>query len=138
MQMTSGTINQQRAGRAWSWDQAGIVLTSLCLVHCLVLPFLIAILPMLGAHFAPDERIHWALSYLATPVAVLALWPGYRQHGRRSVMLVGFIGLAMIFVGPLVSRLSGELAEQVVTGLGGFELIGAHLMNRRLLGCCKH
>lgn len=115
-------------------DGLGMLISSLCLVHCLGTPLLLLALPAAG-WLAPDERIHHLLTALAVPVALLALVPGYRLHRRAGVPAAGLLGVVAMLAAP----------EEWVASVGALLVVGAHLANRRLLapaktchsGCCS-
>jgi hypothetical protein len=47
-----------------NWDNIGIAASTLCAIHCLLLPIVLAFAPTL-AHFLPgDETVHRTLAYL--------------------------------------------------------------------------
>lgn len=53
-------------------DIASMGLSALCVAHCLLLPFVIAALPMFSA-FAQNDWVHAALVLMAVPTSVLAV-----------------------------------------------------------------
>ena len=116
--------------RRLNWDNVGVVVSSLCVVHCVGLPLMAAILPFLS--WVPDERVHWLLTFLAMPVGCLALIPGYLRHRRRQVPLLGGMGLALMVSAPMLPWAG---IEQLVTTLGGFSVVAAHLANRAHCSC---
>lgn len=123
----------------YRWDMLGITLSTLCLIHCIALPFFLALLPF-GLEYAENESIHQMLSILALPVGGLALIPGYLKHRKLSILFTGFVGLSMLLAAPfLLPENAGEFAEQALTGTGGALLVAAHLLNRRLSkgSCCR-
>lgn len=135
------TPNETAAPRLGGLDLAGVILSGICLVHCTLLPVLLALLPFLGAHYEADERLHLLVTILVVPVAMLALLSGYRRHRLMWVPILGLIGLALILAAPALHETLGHTLEGVVTALGGLGLISAHLVNWRNLhshgGCCS-
>lgn len=114
------------------WDMIGITLSSLCLIHCIALPFFLALLPF-GLEYCENESIHQILTLLALPVGGLALIPGFLKHRKLAVLFTGFVGLTMMIIAPMyLCEHAGHSAEQVVTGVGGVLLVAAHILNRRL------
>jgi hypothetical protein len=53
-------------------DLASMGLSALCVAHCLLLPFMIAALPMFGA-LAQNDWMHRALVLIALPTSILAV-----------------------------------------------------------------
>ena len=111
------------------WDRIGMGLSGLCLIHCLLLPFLAAALP-----WVEDERFHLAIAALAVPVAFFSFLPAFRRHGNRLILGVGLTGVLCLIVGALAHEQLGEEWEHKVTILGGLCLISAHFYNFR---CCS-
>lgn len=121
-------------------DRLGITASLGCAVHCILTALLFVLAPAVfqGAHFykplnfLTHEWIHVGMALLVFPVAVLALWNGYRTHRNKSGLLLGGVGLSLLISGLL---LHGETMEIVLTLLGGIILAAAHLVNLRY---CQH
>lgn len=121
-------MNADTPGAALSsLDRWGIMISSACLVHCLALPLLGAMLPLFAASLPADEWVHPLLLGAALPVTGLALLRGYRRHRRARPALIGCLGLALI-AGALFS---GAAAEAALTAAGGLLVAGAHVLNWR-------
>lgn len=114
-------------------DRAAVFLSGLCLVHCLALPLLLAVFPLLGGVFIPHETFHQLILVVVLPTTTLALGSGYRHHRRLGVLALGAAGLAgLIGAAFTVHRLGTEELERVVTIAGGLVLACAHGWNFRL------
>lgn len=109
------------------FDASAIALSTLCLIHCLALPLLVALLPMLGA-WAGDERIHVAFAALAVPMTSHALWRAHR-HRRLpwALRALAALGLAGLLAGALGWPRAAW--ETPITVGGSLMLVGAHLWN---------
>ena len=70
-------------------DKAAIGLSSICAVHCLVLPVFVALFPSLMVAGMQDERIHLGLLVLVVPVSAFALIMGCRQHRQLPIVCLG-------------------------------------------------
>jgi MerC mercury resistance protein len=115
-------------------DRLGICLSALCVVHCLLTPFLLLLLPSVQL-LAIHESYHEYMLVILPLLAVIAFIPGYRLHRDHRVFLWAIPGLMMIVVGALVLHdfMYLEIASSVI---GSLFLIRAHLLNRRLCSCC--
>lgn len=122
-----------------SWDYVGVLLSFLCLVHCMLLPFVIVMLPALSLEFLKDEIFHKVLAVILSLVSVLAFIPGLRLHNKKIVILFAVMGLVCIQVAVFyVCGDCNSFAERGLTSLGGLLLIAAHLMNHTFcLSCLK-
>ena len=108
-------------------DISGGILSFLCLVHCLVLPSLVAAAPSLGLQFFQAEWIHKALLFAVLPVVVLALGRGYKEHNWTVPFWVGGVGSVLLIVGAFWGH---DLhLESQLTLAGGVSLIVAHSLN---------
>jgi len=120
-----------------AWDKLGIVLSVVCLVHCLMLPVAIAMLPFVAAQWLEAGEFHVATALTLVPVALLAMLPGLRLHGRKSVAAAMAAGLLLIST----AAFAGErlLSQEWTTGLtvaGGLILVTAHAANLVLCRTC--
>ena len=115
-------------------DAAGIFASALCMIHCLAMPILLAVLPAMS--WAEDDHTHQILIGVALAAALLSLGPGYLAHRRRAVPLLGGAGLACLAIAMfVVEPRYGHGAEAVASIAGALLLLAAHLRNRV---CCRH
>lgn len=118
--------------QAKALDLSAVGLSVLCLVHCLALPGLALLLPVLGV-WAQAEWVHLAFILVAAPVAVLAFIDLRTWRPRSGPMIaVAGAGLTLMLVGALAFPGAGY--ERPLTVLGGLLLAGAHIANWRRRG----
>lgn len=115
-----------------SLDGAAAVMSSLCLVHCLLLPLGLALSPMLAVGMADELLhgpvwVHWLLIALAAPVSIYALWRGSQVHRNRYPWLLALLGFALMAAGALAHG-HGPI-EPILTVLGGVIVAIAHWRN---------
>jgi hypothetical protein len=118
-------------GKSTFWDGVGIAVSLLCLLHCLALPFVVSLLPLLSLKFLADERAHqWLVGGIAL-VSLLAFIPGYRKHRQRRVVGLMAGGLSLLFVAAFAGEeMLGEGWERPLTVMGGLVMASAHWLNR--------
>jgi hypothetical protein len=109
-------------------DAVGMLVSVLCMVHCLAAPLLVALVPALGIGFLAFEGVHVAFAIGVLLTAAAALIPGYRQHRRASVLVLGGAGVVLVSVG---ATLPEGLPETGVTVVGSLLMIAAHVANLR-------
>ena len=114
-------------------DKAGITLSWLCLVHCLVLPVIVPIIPALNLF--QDERIHLFASITLFGIAGYAFIRGFKVHNDARVLLIGLIGVALLYTGLNLPEDALVLNERNSTVLGSIALIFAHIRNISLCKC---
>ena len=112
------------------WDKAAVILSGLCLVHCLALPVLVAVVPFVSEQ--GGDHLHAELLLVVIPISVFAFVIGYRRH--RSLKVVGFGVLGMVVLalgGTYVHNRYGIAADRAMTVAGSAILAIAHFFNSR-------
>jgi hypothetical protein len=118
------TIQRQRRG-----DSAGLMLSGICLAHCLAAPAIVAVVPALalGMNHEIDRAVHWTLLAVALPISLWTFRQGLRSHGQGRWLMVGLVGLSFMVAGVLLHTPSH--GEMWLTVAGVVILAGAHVMN---------
>jgi hypothetical protein len=112
------------------WDRLAIMLSSLCLLHCVATVILLLTAPALALSAFVGEGFHKAVVIAALPLSILAMLSGYRVHARCTPIIQSAIGLACLGFAAFVA--SNLADETVLTIVGGLTLAAAHLANLRL------
>jgi len=122
---------RQLLAAAWrsAADKMAIGLSFACLVHCLLLPVAIALIPAAGGLAGLPEELHLMLFLVAVPISASAIVAGYRRHGAFLPGAIAAIGLALIGTGAIAGL--AVLVETSITVLGSVLLVAAHLGNWR-------
>jgi hypothetical protein len=111
-------------------DSAGVTLSGLCLLHCLTLPVLVAVLPFLGKF--GEGHFHVQILVVVLPVSIIAFTMGFRRHQGKSVVVWGGVGvLLLVYGGTIVHDSYGIIADRTVTVCGALILAAAHYFNNR-------
>lgn len=117
-------------------DSLAIALSGLCLVHCLALPVLIALFPLLSVNLVDHESFHQIILVAVVPTTAIALVSGIMRHHRMLVAVLGIIGVAALtFAAFVLHAVHAHGMETWVTVTGGLLLASAHVLNFRH---CKH
>ncbi len=129
MTKTNGsTMRLQHTG-----DRAAIALSLLCIVHCILLPILVLVLPAVTFLAAVDnELVHGAMLLVAVPISVLAMYSGYHKHKVTSVVGSTLAGILVLISAFFLHEVIGDIAEAGLTVLGSVLLASGHLRNYRL------
>ena len=120
-------------------DKLSIVATSLCALHCLSLPLIIVLFPLLGASFVAQELFESVVLVVTMLLGTIALYSGYRYHHHRSYPFI------LLYLGGFLYWYKHELdpAQQpALIACAATMIILAHLLNirlsRQLFGCPAH
>ena len=116
-------------------DRIAVVLSGICMLHCLALPLLLTVFPIMNVTILSEEVFHLLMLVVILPVSVVALTIGCRQHKDTLTVVLGAIGLGILTVTAFAGHdIFGLTGERLVTSLGGLILAGAHIQNYR---CCR-
>lgn len=110
------------------WDWTGVFFSSLCVIHCLATPILLA-----GASlWIASEWVHIGFLVALVPIVFLALRHSHATHSKRSLVVLFNAGLVLLVVAILFGESLGEAFEIGLTIVGSTLLIAGHLRNRYL------
>lgn len=120
-------------------DMAGVLASTLCMVHCLALPILVLLLPVLAKPLMEHDIVHIGLAGFVLAFCLMAFVPGYIRHRDLRLLYIGALGISLVFFATFVARYWGEIVEACVITAGNTIIIFGHFLNRKLLSkCCKH
>jgi hypothetical protein len=133
MILSSGRIRRMNPIREkqQTLDALAVAASGLCLVHCLVLPALLVLVPTLAAFVAVPETFHTVALIFAVPTSALAIAAGFRRHRQLQPTLLVLPGLALLASGALAAE--AQWAETVMTVAGALLLSAGHALNWRSL-----
>ena len=123
MNVSNGQLSVARAGGGLL-DLYAAGLSTLCLLHCLALPLLASLLPLVGQWFG-NEFVHRALVLAAAPATFWVAWRFPRTKGNQPFLVVAFSGLGLLLLVAFVDAVSAY--EQPITVAGALLLASAHL-----------
>lgn len=114
------------------FDQIAIGLSALCIVHCLAVPLLVALLPLLAISIGSDAHFHALMLWLVVPTSVIGFSLGFRVHRRAWIVGLGVAGM----LGLVAAALWGHSAwnatfETAVSVVASLVLAAAHWLNFR-------
>lgn len=117
-------------------DRLGMTASTLCAIHCALVPIFLTALPLLGLEFLANEWVEISMILVSVVLGTLSLSLSYRkQHHKLLPFLILVFGFALIFTGHFAGFKS---LEPILIPLGGFIVASAHLVNWRLNKTCEH
>jgi len=115
------------------WDSVGLMVSVVCLAHCLALPLAALALPAAAAVIDPafHHRFHWIMLAVAVPASLVAFAVGIRRHRRWRWLGLGVTGLVtMTFaVWAGESEEASLVRESALTLAGACLVAVAHAFN---------
>jgi MerC mercury resistance protein len=114
-----------------------MIISGLCVLHCLAVPIVLILFPSLGLSIFPQEDItHVVLLAFILGVAGIAFVTGYRVHGQWRPVAWLVAGLAFVFFATFfVHNHMGHMWEPVFAIAGSICLIRAHYLNHQCKKC---
>src|SRR5690348_18485439 len=95
---------QAGTSRGWqSADRIGAIASFLCAIHCALLPFVLAALPLVGLEFLADYRFVRGFVAFACVLAVIALVRGFRGHQQPLALVLAIPGVYLLISGATVA-----------------------------------
>lgn len=110
-------------------DKVGIWASSLCAVHCLSLPVLLPIAPLVGASFFAQDWFERSILIVSLMVGFWAMLVGFYRHHRQLSPLVSIALGGMIYWNK---DIFGESFEPITIAIGAMLIVVAHVANLRL------
>ncbi|HWU75142.1 MAG TPA: MerC domain-containing protein [Rhodanobacter sp.] len=125
--------SRQKDNARW-WriaDRIGTAASFLCAIHCALLPFVLALLPLMGLEFLADHRFERGFVMFACALALVALVRGFRRHQQPLPLLLATPGLALLLIGVTFAQNYSVALHSVMVTCGGLLLASAHFVNLR-------
>jgi len=113
-----------------SSDKMAISLSFLCALHCLVIPFLVVLLPNLAIIPLEREAFHFWMVVAVIPISLYALMLGCKKHKTPSIVTIGLLGLVCLIGAVMLGEsYLGESGEKLLTVLGATLVALSHYQN---------
>jgi MerC mercury resistance protein len=125
-----------RHARGLSLDRLGVFASSLCALHCALMPALLVAAPALGVAFG-GEQWEWPFLFASGCVGMASLVPSFLRSGRPSALVLFVAGAFLVLVGKL-SFEAGSAVEGAFSALGAASIALAHLVNLRVVRARAH
>lgn len=115
-------------------DSIGMTASTLCAVHCAVVPLLLTFLPLSGFGFLANPLFEWGMILLALVLGVSSIFLSYfRTHRKALPLLLLLTGFIIIITGHIYLK---GWVEAVVVPAGGITIAIAHFINFKYVGAC--
>ena len=119
---------QEEATHHHGWDWWSIGLSFCCLIHCLLTPFLVVLLPLLSF----EKEIHGIVLFPLLFFAAIAFFKGYRRHRKVSIIMQSIASFLILIIALFFLH---GLVELITAVCGSLLLIGAHWRNIKHCHC---
>lgn len=114
-------------------DGSAVAISALCAVHCLALPLLLLVFPLLGASVMTDESFHAILLWVILPTSIIAVGLAWGRHHDAWVFALVGLGLLVLVVAALWAHdHAPEWVDKTLSVAGGAVLAAGHIRNSLL------
>lgn len=112
------------------FDRIAIALSAICILHCLAVPLLAAILPFAFVSMGTEAHFHEWLLWGVVPTSLFGFGFGLRYHQRYWIPVTGAVGLAIVAFAAIVAHDAWVWwQELLLSALGSVLLVAAHWYN---------
>lgn len=110
-------------------DRVGATASMLCAVHCALLPFVLALLPLIGLEFLAGHTFERIFVACAAALACASLLTAYRRHRRPQALFLMVPGIALLLLGIMVNLDLHVVVHTACVVTGGVLVASAHVTN---------
>ncbi|MDF2178707.1 MerC domain-containing protein [Aliiglaciecola sp. CAU 1673] len=114
-------------------DKMGIWASSLCALHCLLLPILVPLLPFVGASFFAENWFERSILTVSMIIGFWALLSGFYRYHRQLYPLYSLVLGGLIYWNK---DMFGHDYEPFTIAIGALLIVAAHILNLRLCQAC--
>lgn len=118
-------------------DKVGMFSSATCAVHCMLLPFLISILPLYGLSFIVNESFEIIMLMASITLAILSLCMGYKTHKNKKMFFLFSAGISLLLLGRFAHENNWGFSSIVILFIGGLLISGSHFVNNKLCKSCN-
>ncbi|NQX92568.1 MAG: MerC domain-containing protein [Flavobacteriales bacterium] len=116
-------------------DNIGVMAGTLCLIHCMITPF-IFLAKACSASCCADAPVWWqALDYLFIIVSFGAIFFATKHTSKEWMKKALWCSWSVLFVVLLFQSFSGGVLPEMFVHVPALAIVGLHFYNRRYCGC---
>ena len=110
-------------------DRLGATASFLCAVHCALLPFVIALLPLIGLGFLADHRFERVFVACAAALASVTIFTAWRRHRKLHALFLLVPGIGLLLAGIVIDIARYQWLHTSLVVCGGVLVASAHVVN---------
>lgn len=110
-------------------DRVGATASLLCAVHCMLLPFVLALLPLIGLEFLAGHTFERIFVACAAVLASTSILVAYRRHRHPQALFLMVPGIVLLLFGVAINLDVHVLVHTASVVTGGLLVASAHVTN---------
>lgn len=111
-------------------DKVGMTISCACILHCLMVPMIVSILPAVAQPFEELEWLHAGFAAAALLVAIASFPKGYKIHRSKIPIILSPPGISLLWLSLYVGE--PHWLEATLVTFGATMMAAAHFLNHRL------
>ena len=112
----------------FNWDFLGFFASFLCAIHCVLLPLILAVFPVLGVGLSHNHELENVLILGSLIIAVISLGLGFKnQHG--NLMPLALFALSVVIFANSYFLDHHSFFGEMLHFAGGAMLLVSHILN---------
>lgn len=110
-------------------DRVGATASLLCAIHCVLLPFVLALLPLIGLEFLAGHTFERVFVACAAALASASILTAYRRHRKPHALFLMVPGILLLLFGIAINLEVHVAIHTVSVVTGGVLVASAHVTN---------
>jgi len=116
------------------YDRIGVFASSLCAVHCILMPWVIMAMPIVAGTFFTNPAVENIFVGISISLAAFCGYRGCRRHGKWFIMVPFILGSIVLFgarlTAPAICCLDDiSWSHASASAFGGMLLASSHYLN---------
>lgn len=93
-------------------QKVSLWVSSVCLIHCLITPFIILLLPAVSGFFSETLELLLVLSVI--PISAIAFFPTWKNHKNKQRLAEFSTGIGLILIAQFLLHFFGHDAFAII------------------------
>lgn len=120
-----------------NFDKLGASASTICLIHCTILPLFISAFPLFALKIASFEIMEVILFISAIIFGGAAVCYGYKKHSIVTPSLFISFGIFCLLLGRITDNSHYFMYHIIIMILAGSSLVAGHFINNKLCHMCN-
>ncbi|MGI9290859.1 MAG: MerC domain-containing protein [Gammaproteobacteria bacterium] len=114
-------------------DLCAVAISAICAIHCLALPILLVVFPLLVGSVFEDEHFHELILWIIVPTSVIAVAAARYRHPDTKVLLWVGSGMLILLIAAFWAHdHAPHWVDITLNTIGGLVLAIGHIRNLRV------
>ncbi len=117
--------------------KTGLILSLLCTIHCVLLPFILTIFPYFFISLFLSEKIEIYILLTSLIFSSMSVCFGLKTHKNFKILPIFATGLIIILIAKTIFHSHESNSHNILMIIGGLIISVSHFLNNKLCIKCK-